>query len=131
MSFQLQPDMKRLEDNAVPTRGATETVFTYPESTSKNYGDYSSRPNTMLYGTAPFMAGKGSPAAYIDVSDELRPQSTTRFGKIVTNNYEKQIFPIDNSMPTPPLPSLYEPRSSRAELQNDLFDMRYNKNINN
>jgi len=110
MSFQLQPDMQRLEDNAVPTRGATETVFTYPESTSKNYGDYSSRPNTMLYGTAPFMAGKGSPAAYID---------------------EKQIFPIDNSMPTPPLPSLYEPRSSRAELQNDLFDMRYNKNINN
>ena len=125
MEYQLQPDLQRIQNPALPTNSAIEHVFTYPEGErEQNFG---SRPNTMLYGTAPYMAGKGSPAALIEVSDELRPQATTRFGKVVVNYYEKQHFPLDASMPAPSLPNLYEPRSSRAELQNDLFDLRYNK----
>ena len=58
MAYQLQPGMKVVQDHAVPSVCATEEVFTYPQPSTLNYG--SSRPNTMLYGTAPYMAGKGS-----------------------------------------------------------------------
>ena len=85
----------------------------------------------MLYGTSPYMAGKGSPAQNIDVSDELRPQSTTRFGKVIVPTYERNLFPLSNMECKVPLRTLsYEPESTRAELQNGLFQQRYaNKNV--
>ena len=87
MAYQLQPGLKIVEDKAIPNTCATEEVFLYPQPSTLNYG--SSRPNTMLYGTAPYMAGKGSPAQYIETSDMLRPQSTTRFNKVLAKTYEK------------------------------------------
>src|SRR5210317_943497 len=103
MAYQLQPGMKMVQDHAVPSVCATEEVFVYPQPSTLNYG--SSRPNTMLYGTAPYMAGKGAPAQYIETSDQLRPQSTSQFNKIRTKTYE--------------------PMSTRAETQNCLFQQRY------
>uniref|UniRef100_A0A6C0JT94 Uncharacterized protein n=1 Tax=viral metagenome TaxID=1070528 RepID=A0A6C0JT94_9ZZZZ len=129
MAYQLQPDLVRLKNPAVPEHSALDYVFTYPQASSLNY--VSSRPNTVLYGTSPYMAGKGSPAEYIETSDELRPQTTTQFGKITVDRYEKNLFPVHKTMPPPPLPRSYDPVSSRADLQNNLFDLRYNKNINN
>jgi len=85
----------------------------------------------MLYGTAPYMAGKGAPAQFIEVSDQLRPQSTTRFNKVIVPTYERNLFPLTNMECKVPLRTLnYEPMSTRAELQNGLFDQRYaNKNL--
>ena len=85
----------------------------------------------MLYGTAPYMAGKGSPAQYIDVSDQLRPQSTTRFGRVIVPTYERNLFPLTNMECKVPLRTMrYEPASTRAELQNGLSHQRYaNKNV--
>lgn len=81
MAYQLQPGMKIVQDRAIPQVCATEEVFMYPQPSTLNYG--SSRPNTMLYGTAPYMAGKGAPAQFIETSDQLRPQSTTQFNKLL------------------------------------------------
>lgn len=128
MALQLQPDLYRIQNPVVPEHSALDQVFTYPQSTSQNYG---SRPNAVIYGTAPYMAGKGSPAEFIETSDELRPQSTTQFKSMVVDRYEKNLFPVHKNMPVPPLPRSYDPVSSRADLQNSLFDLRYNKNINN
>ena len=129
MAYQLQPGLKIVEDKAVPKVCATEEVFVYPQPSTLNYG--SARPNTMLYGTAPYMAGKGSPAQYIDTSDELRPQSTTRFGKSLVKTYERGLFPLTNMECKVPLRTMrYEPSSTRAEVQNGLFQQRYaNKNV--
>ena len=79
---------------ALPSVKATEEIFVYPQPSSINCGGC--RPNTMLYGTAPYMAGKGSPAQYIDVSDQLRPQTTSRFNKVVVPTYERNLFPLSN-----------------------------------
>jgi len=129
MAYQLQPGMKVVQDHAVPAVCATEEVFTYPQPSTLNYG--SSRPNTMLYGTAPYMAGKGSPAQYIDTSDQLRPQSTSRFNKVLAKTYERNFHPLQNVQCKLPLRSRsYEPSSTRAEMQNGLFQQRYlNKNL--
>lgn len=129
MAYQLQPDLVRIQNPAVPPNSAMDHVFTYPQSTSLNY--VGSRPSTVLYGTAPYMAGKGAPSHLIEYSDELRPQSTTQFSKVTVDKYEKNLFPVHKNMPVPPLPRSYDPVSSRAELQNSLFDIRYNKNVNN
>jgi hypothetical protein len=109
---------------------ATEEVFVYPQPSTLNYG--SSRPNTMLYGTAPFMAGKGAPAEFIETSDELRPQSTSRFNKVLAKTYEQNLFPLQNMECKLPLRTIsYEPMSTRSEVQNGMFNQRYlNKNIN-
>ena len=109
---------------------ATDEVFVYPQPSTLNCGGC--RPNTMLYGTAPYMAGKGSPAQHIDTSDELRPQSTSRFNKTIVPTYERRLFPLSNMECKVPLRTMsYEPSSTRAELQNGLFQQRYvNKNIN-
>lgn len=130
MEYQLQPDLHRIQNPALPENTAIEQIFTYPESSRKNYGDYTSRPNTMLYGTSPYMAGKGAPADLINLSDELRPQSTSRFGFTAVDTYQRNLFPVDKVLPQPQLPNKPDPRSSRADIQNNLFDMRYNKNIN-
>ena len=129
MAYQLQPGIKLVTDNAVPTVCANEEVFMYPQPTSLNY--VSSRPNTMLYGTAPYMAGKGSPAEYIETSDTLRPQSTSRFNKVLARTYEQNLHPLQNVACKLPLRTQsYEPSSTRAELQNGLFQQRYlNKNV--
>tara|TARA_B100000287_G_C20623654_1_gene776903 strand:+ start:735 stop:1133 length:399 start_codon:yes stop_codon:yes gene_type:complete len=129
MAYQLQPGIKLVTDNAVPTVCANEEVFVYPQPSTLNY--VSSRPNTMLYGTAPYMAGKGSPAQYIETSDALRPQSTSRFNKVLARTYEQNLHPIqDVSCKVPLRTRSYEPSSTRAELQNGLFQQRYlNKNV--
>jgi hypothetical protein len=129
MAYQLQPGIKLVTDNAVPTVCANEEVFVYPQPSTLNY--VSSRPNTMLYGTAPYMAGKGSPAEYIETSDMLRPQSTSRFNKVLARTYEQNLHPLQNVACKLPLRTQsYEPSSTRAELQNGLFQQRYlNKNV--
>lgn len=131
MAYQLQPGLSIVENTgALPSTKATEEVFVYPQPSSINCG--SCRPNTVLYGTAPYKAGKGSPAQYIDTSDQLRPQSTSRFNKNLVQTYERNLFPLLNMECKVPLRTIsYEPMSTRAELQNGLFQQRYgNKNIN-
>lgn len=130
MAYQLQPGLKIVQNPAVPVNCATEEVFVYPQPSTLNYG--SSRPNTMLYGTAPYMAGKGAPAEFIEVSDTLRPQSTSRFNKVLARTYEQNLFPLQNMECKLPLQTIrYEPASTRSEVQNGLFNQRYlNKNIN-
>ena len=129
MAYQLQPGMNLVENPARPPVCATDEVFVYPQPSTLNYS--SGRPNTMLYGTAPYMAGKGAPAKYIDTSDELRPQSTSRFNKTIVQTYERNLFPLINTECKVPLRSMkYEPASTRADLQNGLFQKRYvNKNV--
>jgi|SRR5210317_267799 hypothetical protein len=130
MAYQLQPGLKIVENPAVPVNCATEEVFVYPQPSTLNNG--SSRPNTMLYGTAPFMAGKGAPAEFIETSDQLRPQSTTRFNRVLAKTYEQNLFPLQNMECKLPLRTIsYEPMSTRSEVQNGMFNQRYaNKNIN-
>jgi len=117
MAYQLQPGLKIVENPARPSVCATEEVFTYPQPSTLNYG--SSRPNTMLYGTSPFMAGKGAPAQFIETSDMLRPQSTSRFNKVVTQTYEQNLFPLQDMKCKLPLNTVqYDPISTTAETQN-------------
>ena len=131
MAYQLQPGLSIVQNKeALPPVKATDEVFVYPQPSTLNYGG---RPNTMLYGTAPYMAGKGSPAQHIDVSDQLRPQSTSRFNKNIVPTYDRNLFPLSNMECKVPLRTMkYEPSSTRAELQNGLFQQRYysNKNVN-
>lgn len=125
MAYQLQPGLAIVQNSgALPAVKATEEVFVYPQPSSINCGGC--RPNTMLYGTAPYMAGKGSPAQFIETSDQLRPQSTSQFNKIVTKTYEKNFFPLQDMTCKLPIQTMsYEPASTRAELQNTQFQQRY------
>ena len=124
MAYQLQPGLKIVETPARPPVCATEEVFTYPQPSTLNYG--SSRPNTMLYGTSPYMAGKGAPAQFIETSDMLRPQSTSRFNKVVAQTYEQNLFPLQDMKCKLPLRTMtYEPESTRADTQNQMFVTRY------
>ena len=130
MAYQLQPGLAIVQNaGALPAVRATDEVFVYPQPSSLNCG--SCRPNTMLYGTAPYIAGKGSPAQYIDVSDQLRPQSTSQFDKVIVPTYERNLFPLSNMECKTPLRTMqYEPTNTSADLQNQLFYQRYgNKNI--
>jgi hypothetical protein len=123
MSYSRQPNLMRVENPAVPPNCATSEVFVYPQPSSLNYG---ARPNTMLYGTAPYMAGKGAPQELVDVADELRPQSTSQFNKALIRTYEKNYFPLQKMDCSVPLRTMsYEPASTRAERQNELFLNRY------
>lgn len=124
MAYQLQPGLKIVENPARPSVCATEEVFTYPQPSTLNYG--SSRPNTMLYGTSPFMAGKGAPAQFIETSDMLRPQSTSRFNRVVAQTYEQNLFPLQDMKCKLPLNTVkYDPVSTTAETQNMQFMKRY------
>ena len=123
MSYLLQPNLKRVENPALPKNCADDVVFVYPQPSSLNM---CCRPNTMLYGTAPYMAGKGAPEHLVDLDDSLRPQSTTQFNKLLTKTYEKNFFPLQNMECSTPLRVMeYEPMSTRAEVQNGLFNRRY------
>ena len=129
MAYQLPPGLSIVDNKgALPSTRATDEVFVYPQPSHLNYG---SRPNTMLYGTAPYMAGKGAPAQFIDTSDQLRPQSTSRFNKNLVQTYERNLFPLNNMECKVPLRTMkYEPASTRADVQNGLFQKRYvNKNV--
>jgi hypothetical protein len=129
MAYQLQPGLSIVQNSgALPAVKATDEIFVYPQPGSLNCG--SCRPNTMLYGTAPYMAGKGSPAQYIETSDQ--PQSTSRFNKHIVQTYERNLFPLSNMECKVPLRTMsYEPSSTRADVQNGLFQKRYlNKNVN-
>lgn len=125
MAYQLQPNLVRVENPAVPPQCADENVFVYPQPSSLNY---CCRPNTMLYGTAPYMAGKGAPNELIMVDDELRPQSTTQFDRVYVDNRDRTFFPYQDMQCSVPLRTIsYEPASTRAEVQNGLFYKRYCK----
>ena len=123
MAYQLNPNLPRIQKPAVPPNCADDFVFAYPTPSSLNE---CCRPSTMIYGTAPYMAGKGAPNELISVSDELRPQATTRFDKPLVRTYERQFFPLQDMRCSVPLRSRsQDPQSSRAELQNGLFFRRY------
>lgn len=125
MAYLLQPNLPRLENPAVPDVCANEEVFVYPQPSSMNYAG---RPNTMLYGTAPYMAGKGAPNNLVMVADELRPQSTSVFNKKYVETFKKNTFPLQDMKCSVPLRTIgWEPQSTRAELQNDFFEQRYGK----
>ena len=80
----------------------------------------------MLYGTSPYMAGKGAPAQFIETSDMLRPQSTSRFNKVVAQTYEQNLFPLQDMKCKLPLNTVkYDPVSTTAETQNMQFMKRY------
>ena len=125
MAYQLKSELSRIENPSNPPVSATDDVFVYPQPSSLNYFG---RPNTMLYGTAPYMAGKGAPGHLVMVDDELRPQSTTQFKKIFVDTVKAQTFPwqkMDCSVPLRTVTS--DPQSTRSEVQNVLFTQRYNK----
>jgi hypothetical protein len=123
MAYQLQPGLNIVNGGGVPTNKATDDVFVYPQPSALNY---CCRPSTMVFGTAPYMAGKGSPAQHIEVSDQLRPQATTRFNKVVVKPHESGFFPLNDVECKVPLRTrTYEPLSTRAYIQNSMFNQRY------
>lgn len=123
MAYQLQPGLNIINGGGVPANRATDDVFVYPQPSALNYCCKSS---TMLYGTAPYMAGKGSPAQHIEVSDQLRPQATTRFNKVLVKPHESGFFPINDTVCKVPLRTRsYEPMSTSAYIQNSMFNQRY------
>ena len=125
MAYQLQPGLTQIDYAAIPQPCANEVIFEYPKPSSLNFG---SRPNTMLYGTAPYKAGKGAPADLIMVSDELRPQTTSQFKKVYVDTLAKNTFPWQNVQCMGPLRTMsFEPASTRAEMQNGLFLQRYTR----
>lgn len=125
MAYLLQPGLQHVQNPAVPVGCATEFVVPNPQPSNLNY---CCRPNTMLFGTAPYMAGKGAPNNLVMVADELRPQSTQRFNPKYVETYKDQTFPWQNMKCSVPLRTMsYEPASTRAEIQNGLFDQRYCK----
>ena len=122
----LQPGLQILDDNAVPKQ-CSDGFFAYPEPTNLNVNNREMYANTMIIGTAPFMALKGPPAAYIDVSDALRPQSTMGF-----NDYSTRppfTFPDQyvGCAPLPPRVMKWNPIDTRAQIQNASFTKRYCK----
>ena len=114
-----------LEKPAHPPNCANDVVFSYPVPSELNY---CCRPNTMIWGTAPYKAGKGAPNELVMVDDELRPQSTTQFNKIFVDNRKGDYFPIQNmSCSLPQRVHVNDPSSTRAQTQNGLFQKRYCK----
>ena len=123
MAYLLQPNLQRVQNSAVPPVCATDAFVANPQPSNLNY---CCRPNTMVFGTAPYMAGKGAPNDLMMVSDELRPQSTQRFNPKYVETFKKQVFPWQDMNCSGPLRTIsYEPVSTRAEVQNGLFDKRY------
>tara|TARA_B110000977_G_scaffold200532_1_gene291438 strand:+ start:1559 stop:1936 length:378 start_codon:yes stop_codon:yes gene_type:complete len=123
MAYLLQPNVQRIENPAVPETCATDFVFAYPQPASQNY---CCRPNTMIYGTAPYMAGKGAPGDLVTLEDEMRPQTTKRFNKVYVETYEKNVHPLQNMKCSQPLRVWdHNPGSTRASVQNCLFQQRY------
>lgn len=125
MAYLLQPDLTRVQNPAVPGVCATDFVVPPPQPSSLNY---CCRPNTVVFGTAPYMAGKGAPNELVMVADELRPQSTKRFNPKYVETPKAQTFPWQDMKCSVPLRTIgFEPASTRADVQNGLFGQRYCK----
>jgi len=123
--FQLQTSKFQLDTNVFPPYCAGEP-FPFPQPSTQTSLGYSCRPNTMLYGTAPYMAGNGAPANLIDLESRMRPQSTKRFGKVLVP-YTRGLFPLQK-LPDCLVPLrawTHDAASTRAELQNGLYQQRY------
>ena len=125
MAYQLQPGLTQIDALTIPKPCSNDFVFEYAKPSSLNLG---SRPQTMLYGTAPYMAGKGAPFELVDVADELRPQSTSQFRVGYIETMKRNTFPWQNVSCMGPVRTMnFEPASTRAELQNGVFMQRYSK----
>ena len=126
-SYTLQPGLTQIDRKTFPLAcaygGDLQGAFPYPEPSSLHYAG---RPSTMEYGTAPYMAGKGAPNHLIGLDDELRPQSTKRFGKVLIQPYARNLFPLENvSCLGPQRTMSMDPASTRAQTQNGMFQKRY------
>ena len=125
MAYQLQPGLTIVDPGTIPTPCASDFVFEYPVPSELKY---CCRPSTMIYGTAPYMAGKGAPNEFIMIDDALRPQATTQFRKTYVETYKNQTFPWQNMSCAGPVRTMrYEPTSSRADMQNANFMIRYGR----
>lgn len=123
MAYQLNTSSVLLDVGSLPVNCAYDNVIAPPVLSNLNYAG-SGRASTPIYGTAPYMAGKGAPGNLIMVEDMLRPQSTTFFKK----GYEGRSYDFpskDMSCSVPLRTRSWDPSSSRADVQNVLFDRRY------
>ena len=123
MAYQLNTSKVLLDAESLPVDCAYDHVIAPPVVSNLNYAG-SGRASTPIYGTAPYMAGKGAPGNLILVEDMLRPQSTTFFKKgYQGREYD---FPSKDMSCSVPLRSRsWDPSSSRADVQNVLFERRY------
>ena len=125
MAYQLQPGLTQVDAATIPKPCASDFVFEYPVPSSLNF---CCRPNTMIYGTAPYMAGGGAPGELIMLDDQLRPQTTSQFKKIYIDTYAKNTFPWQNVQCLGPQRTMaFDPASTRAGMQNSMFTQRYTK----
>lgn len=125
MAYQLSTSSVQVDAGSAPSQCATDNFFMYPQpvNTPQNCGPC--RPNTELYGTAPYYAGKGAPAELVDVQDRLRPQSTTRFGRVLVES-TRELHPLqDMSCSIPVKVRTSYPSSTRADIQNASFSQMY------
>lgn len=125
MAYQLQAELQNIMKPALPPACATNHIMALPLNTTQGYFQ---RHSTPLYGTAPFMAGGGAPAHLIELEDSMRPQSTKSFKKNVYEPQKRNVFPWQNMSCAPPVSSLtmpWVPTSTRANIQNGLFNKRY------
>lgn len=119
--YTLQAGLKLVNDHVIPEYKADQYVFTWPQPASLNN---CCRPSTTIYGTAPYMAGKGAPHELIELDDSLRPQSTSFFKKY----YDQKPYDFPNKDVSCKLPQRtlnFDPANTRGELQNGLFLQRY------
>ena len=122
MAYQLQPGLLNIDSKSFPSDSAYDVISVYPQSSSLNT---CCRASTMEYGTAPYMAGKGAPNELIMIDDELRPQSTKQFKKVLVR-YERGFFPLQDMTRIGAAPTMmWDPGSTRADKQNALFTARY------
>ena len=123
MAYTLQPGMKfQIDPKSFPDYCAG-AVMPWAQPSTLNY--IGCRPSTMEFGRAPYMVG-APPAHLIGIDDSLRPQSTKRFGKVLVKPFEQGLFPLFNSSCIgPPRVMPYNSDSTRAQLQNGLFQQRY------
>ena len=123
MAYQLQPGLLNIDGKSFPNDTAYDVISIYPQPSSLHT---CCRASTMEYGTAPYMAGKGAPNHLIMLDDELRPQSTTRFNKVLVRTYERDFFPLQDMSRVGPAPTMtFDPGSTRADKQNAMFTARY------
>jgi hypothetical protein len=60
------------------------------------------------------------------IDDELRPQTTKRFGKVLIEPYRRSLFPLNNMHCLGPQRVMtMDPASTRAQTQNGMFQKRY------
>lgn len=124
MAYTLQPGLSMVDASSLPSERATDMFTVYPQPGALSGA--CSRVSTMEYGTAPYMAGKGAPGNLIEIDDDLRPRSTTQFRKILINPVDNNLFPVQDMSCIGPAPTMrYDPKSSRADVQNFMFSQRY------